>query len=410
MPPSPTAGPLPLEGTIVLDLTRHLPGPYATDLLRRLGAEVLKIEPPEGDPTRWLPPLDGDYGALFNLLNAGKRSVIVDLKTDEGKAFLHALARVADVAVESYKPGIAGNFGVDAETLQRINPRLVFCSISGYGSRSSRSGHDANFVALAGLLDLQRDRAGRPVLPAAQIGDLGGALFAALSILAALIERRTGAGGRVIDISMADAARALMPAAEALVGAAAGDRAHFFLTGALPSYSVYRTSDDQFLMVAALESHFWRAFCVAIGRPELIDLQADPEARAGVFATIRDAIASRSRAEWEAVFAQIDACVEPVLSIEEAHRRMGGPEAAHPLQQNFFSAPVPVDAPGASLDRAAEIAGFGPEQRRALQRGAAFQFRNGLRQRLASAARRVRNQQPEIRNQKSEVRKDRTES
>src|SRR5512140_3284545 len=121
---------MPLTGIRILDFTRHLPGPYATDLLRRLGAEIIKIEPPEGDPTRWVPPFAGGDGALYVLVNAGKRSVVVDLKSDPGRSFVHDLAPACDVVVESYRPGNAAEFGVDAETLRTINPRLIYCSIS----------------------------------------------------------------------------------------------------------------------------------------------------------------------------------------------------------------------------------------------------------------------------------------
>ena len=199
----------PLTDIRVLDLTRHVPGPYATDILRRLGAEVLKIEPPNGDPSRWLEPFNGDYGALFALLNKGKRSAIADLKSSEGQELVHRLSRECDVVVESYRPGQAESFRVDAETLRAFNPRIIYCSLSGFGSENPRSAHDGNFVALAGLLDLQRDHRQRPVLPATQIGDMGGALFLVVLILAAILERDKTGNGKNLDISMAAATRAI---------------------------------------------------------------------------------------------------------------------------------------------------------------------------------------------------------
>ncbi len=381
---------LPLEGIRVLDFTRHLPGPYATDLLRQLGAEVLKIEPPDGDPTRWLPPIVDDFGALFHLVNAGKESVVVDLKTDVGRRFVHRLAEACDVAVESYHPAAAANFGVDAETLTRINTRLVHCSISGYGSASPKSGHDLNFVALAGLLDLQRDPQGRPVLPSTQIGDMSGALYAALSIVAALFERQTTDSGRRIDISMADSSRAVMPTAEALYRGTNETPESFFLTGALPSYNVYATSDGGYLAVAPLEPKFWAEFCQAIGLPELIDRQYDRKASGEVRARVADMIRRKSRADWETTFETIDACVTPVLTIEEAHERFGDPMERHPIRTNFGSTAGSVGRLGAHFDKAAAVARLTEEEAAELRKTGVFDAKHGLKQYITTSVLKLR--------------------
>ncbi len=370
----------PLDGITVLDFTRHLPGPYATDLFRRLGARVLKIEPPDGDPTRWLPPFDGDFGTLFRLVNGGKESVVVDLKAAEGRAFAHRLAAACDVAVESYKPGIAAKFGIDAPTLLAINPRLVHCSISGFGGASGRSAHDLDFVALAGLLDLQRDRDGRPILPATQIGDMAGALFATIAILAALHERARTGRGRAIDLSMAAAMRAIMPTAEALYRGTSHTPETFWLTGAIPNYGVYRTRDGKYLAVAALEPQFWDAFCRAAGCPELIPKQYDEAARPEIAERLTAIVGARDRDEWERIFAGVDACVEPVLSIEEAHARFGDPIEGGPLATNFPAPKLEADALGASLNAAAALAGLDADETRALKKSRAF----APRKRLAS--------------------------
>jgi alpha-methylacyl-CoA racemase len=376
----------PLEGIKVLDFTRHLPGPYATDLLVQLGAEVLKIEPPDGDPTRWLPPIVDDYGALFHLVNGGKESIVVDLKTAEGRRFVHRLAEVCDVAVESYHPDAATRFGIDAESLTRINPRLVHCSISGFGAESPRNGHDLNFVALAGLLDLQRDRDGHPVLPSTQLGDMSGALFAALSIVAALFERHTTLSGRRIDISMADATRAIMPTAEALYRGTQETPRSFFLTGALPSYRVYETADGRHLAVATLEPKFWAQFCKAIGHPDLIDRQYDRNASDEIGERIAATIRSKTRAEWEAIFETIDACVTPVLSIDEAHARFGDPMERHPIRKNFGSPTVArASKLGASFDRASNVAGMTREEARSFRKTGAFDPKRKLRQLITTS-------------------------
>lgn len=371
---------LPLQGLLVLDFTRHLPGPYATDILRRLGARVLKIEPPDGDPTRWLPPFDREHGSLFKLINGGKESVVVDLKRDEGRAFVHRLAALADVTVESYRPGVAAKFGIDAATLRGINPRLICCSISGFGEGRERSAHDLNFVALSGLLDLQRDASGKPVLPATQIGDMSGALYAALLILAALHGRTQSGEGAALDISMAAAARAVMPTAEALYRGSHHTPETFWLTGGLPNYAVYRTRDGGYLAVAPLEPHFWKSFCEALGRPELVPLQFEASRRDEVTRTIADTIASRDRSEWEEVFAGVDACVEPVLTIEEAHRRFGDPLINGPLQTNYPTGPLAPPELGASFAAAADLARLSPDEKKRHEKSGAFSPAGKLKQ------------------------------
>ena len=381
---------LPLEGIRVLDFTRHLPGPYATDILCRLGAQVLKIEPPDGDPTRWLPPIVGDAGSLFHLVNAGKESVVVDLKSEVGRAFAQRLAGVSDVVAESYRPEAAAELGIDAGTLLAINPRLVYCSVSGYGGGDPRSGHDLNFVALAGLLDLQRDREGRPVLPSTQIGDMAGALFAALTILAALLEREKTGRGKRIGVSMSDATRAVMPTAEALYRGTHSSPSSFFLTGALPEYNVYETADGKHLAIAPLEPKFWEAFCTTIGAPQLIGRQYDVDARAEVFAQVRGAIASKTRSEWETRFADIDACVTPVLTIEESHQRFGDPISRNPLQSNFPSPRGETPKLGEHFSHAAAALGLENAESEKLRRSGHFEAKRKLQKFIASSILKLR--------------------
>jgi alpha-methylacyl-CoA racemase len=377
---------MPLRGIRVLDFSRHLPGPYATDLLVRLGAEVIKIEPPDGDPTRWLPPFQGDYGALFTLVNGGKESVVADLKSEQARAFVRQLAAGADVVVESYRPGVADRLGIGSEALRAGNERLVYCSISGYGRGSARSSHDLNFVALAGLLDLQRDANGKPVLPSTQIGDMAGALFAALAIVAALFERQTTGRGKNIDISMSDATRAFMPTAEALYRGTRQTPETFVLTGALASYNVYRASDGGYIAAAPLEPHFWELFCRTIGHPEMTAQQYDESLRHEHMQKITAAIGSRTRAEWEEVFSGIDACVEPVLTIEESHTRFGDPAERHPLRAAFGrSAMHPVAALGESLEKVAAEAGYDAKEIRRMRRSGDFSRRQGLKRFIETA-------------------------
>ena len=375
----------PLSGIRVLDFTRHLPGPYATDVLARLGAEVIKIEPPQGDPTRWLPPFDGDFGTLYALLNRGKRSVVVDLAESDGIRFVHRLASVCDVAVDSWRPGTAERYSIDPATLQGINPRLICCSISGYGRDNQRSGHDANFVALSGLLDLQRDDDGNVALPAIQLGDMGGALYAAILVLASVIERDRTGKGRILDVSMLAAARSLMPTAEALHHASPEPKRTFFLTGSFPGYDVYRTSDGRELMVAPLEPQFWERFCRAIGHAELIPLQYDESRHPEVRAAITTAIQARSLSEWETTFGEVDACVEPVLTLQEAEDRFGSWDETHPVSTNVGTHDGSIEAPGASLNEVTSEMGMDEGERKSVHKSRTFHPRKDLKQRLERA-------------------------
>lgn len=380
----------PLSGIRVLDFTRHLPGPYATDLLVRFGAEVIKIEPPHGDPARWLPPFDGDFGTLYTLLNRGKKSVVVDLGERTGLEFVHRLAKVCDVAVDSWRPGTAEKLSVDPQTLQKINPRIICCSISGYGRADSRSGHDANFAALAGLLDLQRNGAGNVALPAVQLGDVGGALYGALLIVAALFERECTERARVLDVSMLAAARSLMPTAEALHRQSPSPDRTFFLTGSFPGYDTYRTRDGRELMVAPLEPHFWERFCNAIGLPELIDDQYDEDRFPTTRERVAEAIRQRDLGEWEEVFDSIDACVEPVLTLEESVRRFGTIDETHPVSTNVGLLDGDIDEPGESLRQVIEEMKLDPDEMKSLLHDRAFHPRKDLKSRIERAVMRFR--------------------
>lgn len=375
----------PLDGIRVLDFTRHLPGPYATDLLARLGALVIKIEPQQGDPARWLPPFEGDFGTLYTLLNRGKQSVVVDLLEEEGVQFVHRLATICDVAVDSWRPGTAEKLSVDPATLQEINPRLVCCSISGYGRDNPRSGHDANFVALTGLLDLQRDHDGAVSLPAVQLGDMGGALYGALLVVASLFERERSGRGRALDVSMLAAARSLMPTAEALHHASPDPEATFFLTGSFPGYDVYRTRDGRELMVAPLEPHFWERFCRAIDREELVPAHYDAKRREETRASIADALREKDLEEWERIFAMIDACIEPVLTLEESEQRFGPSERTHPLTTNVGPLEGTIDQPGESLEAVARQAGLDDQEMKSLRRNRAFHPRKDLKRNIEQA-------------------------
>ncbi len=328
------AGAQPLEGIRVLDLTRLLPGPAATMHLADFGAEVVKIEEPgSGDYLRGLEPLATDAGGrrvnpAFEALNRGKRSVRLDLKQPAGRDAFLRLAAKADAVIESFRPGVMARLGVGWPALHAANPRLVLCSLSGYGQTgpmASSAGHDIDYCALAGILDQNR-AAGMPAIPNLQIGDLlGGALSALSSLLIALLSAQRSGRGAWVDVAMTDGllAHHFFPHAQLDAGSTPVGGATL-LSGGAPCYRLYETADGRQLAVGALELKFWRAFCAAIGLPELADRhwslgEAPGSATAARTAqSVAERIRSRTCASWESVFAAADACVAPVLTPGEA--------------------------------------------------------------------------------------------
>lgn len=324
-----------LQGVRVLDLTRWMPGPYASLTLADLGAEVIKIEEPRrGDPMRHL-LLSGPEGGseLFDLLNRDKKSVTLDLKAARGKAILLDLAGGADVLLEGFRPGVMQRLGSEYEALARENPRLIYASVSGYGQTGPnrlRAGHDLGYLAVAGLLGLTGYQEGPPVVPGVPVADLFVALWTALGVMAALLERQRSGRGRYLDISILDSITALMalPLAEWWTGGAVPQRGEMLLTGKQACYGVYETADGAYVTLAALEPHFWAAFCEAVDRREWLPRQYDPD-QSSLRAEIATLFRAQPRAHWESLFADVDCCFEPVLGLDEAfahpqvlHRRL----------------------------------------------------------------------------------------
>jgi len=312
---------MPLTGIRVLDLTRLLPGAYCTQLLADMGADVIKVEEPEsGDYMRWTPPLVDGQSALFNALNRNKRSIALDLKTDRGRGSLLRLAETAQVLVEGNRPGVMDRLGLGWSVLHARNPRLVMCSITGYGQSgpyASRAGHDLNYMAIAGGLGLNGTRDGPPIPLSVQVADIGGGgLHPAVSILAALVEVQRDGEGTWIDASMTDAAAGFM----ALVFAAhaAGERVargDQRLAGRYACYRVYECKDRRFYSVASLEPKFWRTLCAALDRPDLFDSQYSEGL--DTQRELESIFASRTRDEWEQKLSGLEVCCEPVLDVDE---------------------------------------------------------------------------------------------
>src|ERR1051325_8269833 len=242
-----------LEDVRVLDLSRMLPGPYASMMLGDLGAEIIKVEEPQaGDPTRHSPPLIGKQSAAFQQVNRNKKSIALDLKQTEARDLFLRLAETSDVILEQFRPGVVDRLGIGYEVVKRLTPRVVYGALTGFGQTGphrERSGHDMNYLALAGVLGLTTDERGRPVIPGVQIADLAGGMVAAFAILAALIARQRTGRGQYVDVSMFDVMLAMLaiPAAHHFAGKTIEVGGKYVLNGAYPFYNVYETSDGQYM-------------------------------------------------------------------------------------------------------------------------------------------------------------------
>jgi len=362
-----------LLGLRVLDLTRYIPGPYCTQLLGGLGADVVKVEEPfVGDPTRAVPPPLGEDSAAHAALNRDKRSIAVDLRQAEGAGVVRRLAAASDVLVEAYRPGVLERAGLGPTALLAANPRLVYCSLSGFGQDGplrSRAGHDITYLAATGFLGTNRGADGRPVLPLTQLADMAGALVAATAILAALHARQRTGRGQHVDASMFDAARALMtlPAARRSAGGGLANE----LSGAYACYNVYRCRDGRFVAVGALEPKFWERLCAALERPALARTQWDERRQAELIAELSSVFATRDRDDWAERLAPHDCCVEAVLDLDEAaasaHARAR--EAGGPLRLSDTPAAAGRPAPGLGqhTDEVLAAAGYSASEIEALR-------------------------------------------
>ena len=337
----------PLTSLKVLDFSALLPGPFGTLILADLGADVLRVESPtRPDMVRMLPPMDDNISAVHGYLNRSKRSVAVDLKKAEGVDVIKRLVKDYDIVVEQFRPGVMTRLGVGYEQLREINPGLIYCAITGYGQDGpyrDRAGHDLNYLSIAGMTSYNGRQQSGPAPMAFQVADIaGGSCHAVMAILAAVIHRQQTGEGQFIDISMTDAAFALhgLTAPNALVAGEEPALERTQLNGGT-FYDCYETSDGRWFSVGGLEPQFFMQFCQAIGRPDLAGkgLAMAPEIVDEVKAGIRDAMKQKTFAEWQAIFADIDSCTEPVLTLGEA--------MAHPqIQARNMVVEVPTPAGG----------------------------------------------------------------
>jgi crotonobetainyl-CoA:carnitine CoA-transferase CaiB-like acyl-CoA transferase len=317
---------LPLEGIRVLDLTRLLPGPYCSLLLADYGADVIKVEDPKsGDYSRWYEPkVNDDQSAMFISLNRNKRSITLDLKDEKDKEAFISLIKTADVLIESFRPGVMDRLGLGFEELKVHNPKLIYCAITGYGQSgpyAKEAGHDINFLSYSGLLHLQGAPNEKPLIPSVQISDIGGgALMAAIGILLAIIDAKKSNTGQFVDISMLDGALSWMHTIlpNYWTSGELPNRGELTLNGGKACYEIYRTKDNRYISVGALEYKFWKSFCKVIDKEELIEQLDEPlEQQRLMKQEVQEVIHQKTLEEWLELFEGIDACVSPVLTPEE---------------------------------------------------------------------------------------------
>lgn len=313
-----------LNDVTIVDFTRLLPGPLATQMLADLGAKILKIESEDTpDYLRFFPPQHVETSAYFKALNYNKQIVRLNYKTKQGQSEIYDLIKSATIVVEQFRPGVMKNYHLDYETLCKINPRIIYVSISGYGQKSVRAheaGHDLNYLALSGLLSITGTPE-KPIIPGMQIADVaGGSYMAVNACLAALCHLKNTGEGQYIDVAMTDSILPLMTLQYAQFQAENEvlRRGSFELAGSQPNYNVYCCSDQQWVALGALEFKFWKNFCEAVQQPSWIDNCFLPEEeKQHFFIEIKAFFQSKPRAYWLEIAAKHDVCLSPILQLNE---------------------------------------------------------------------------------------------
>ncbi|MGA9225111.1 MAG: CaiB/BaiF CoA-transferase family protein, partial [Mesobacillus sp.] len=305
-----------LNGIKIIDFTNYIPGPFATMRLAELGAEVIKVEAPEGDPAR-----NTGYGYVFTAHNRGKKSIVINLKHGEGRQIALGLLADADAVVESFRPGVMEKLGLGYETVSYINPRIVYCSITGYGNSGPMSqlgSHDLNYMSLSGALAQLKESSGKPVQPTNTIADYIGGMAASERILAGLVARGSTGEGSYHCISIADSMASLM-ANHVLIEKETGyQNGVSVLNGTVIGYGLYETKDERYISLGALEPKFWNNFCQAVGREDWLPAHySKPDETNRVYREIVDLFKSKSLSEWTEFGMKVDCCLAPVLEAGE---------------------------------------------------------------------------------------------
>jgi crotonobetainyl-CoA:carnitine CoA-transferase CaiB-like acyl-CoA transferase len=337
---------LALEGIKVIDLSRTVPGPYCTMMLADMGAEVIKVE----DPGYTLGMIqDQQKHAAYDYLSRNKKSIALNLKSAEAKKIYYKLVTNADVVMEAFRPGVAKRLGVDYQTVSKLNPKIVYCSLTGFGQDGpyrDLPGHDPNYTSIGGAVGLTGDHKGNPVIIRAALGDIGSALHAVIGILLALMARYKTGKGQFIDISATDSVLPFLTVS----------LLRYFRDGFIPkrgwpslSINVWQTKDGKYISTGLIEPHFWERFCRAIGREDLIPYHhAKGEKLHEVYGIIKETILTKTRDEWFRIMKEADTCVSPVLELDEVindpqfqHREMF-PEFEHPTQGKIRQLGMPI--------------------------------------------------------------------
>ena len=331
----------PLQGIKVLDLSRLLPGPYASLILADLGAQVDKIEDAQGgDYLRHMPPMIEDQSGMFLAINRNKRSATLDLKQPAAKDALLRLVKIYDVFFDQFRPGVLDRLGLGHAKLLEVNPRLVICALTGYGQDgplAKRAGHDLNYLARAGLLGFMGPTDGPPTPPGFQVADIGGALWSVIGILAALAQRDKTGKGSVVDISMTESSMGFAAASFGMMAAKAEPaRGNDALTGGLAGYGTYATKDGKFVSLGALEPKFWTAFASAVGLETDMSVFLVGPHQDALKAKVAAIFLTKTRDEWAALGATLDCCLEPVLEPREL-----ATDPQHAARSVFFDMPSP---------------------------------------------------------------------
>ena len=346
----------PLSGVRIIDLTRLYPGPFGTQMLGDFGAEVIKVEDKNSpDYVRFFPPKFKEEGAGYIAVNRNKKSFVLDLRSDAGKELFFKLVEKADVVVEQYRPGVLVKMGLDYEKAKKVNPRIIYCSITGFGQTGPYAdipGHDLNYMGLAGISDIIGPKNGAPVVPGIQVADVaGGGLMSVIGILSALIARQTTGKGQHVDVSMFDGILPFMGMMFANLKAGGGlpDRGNTFLSGALVCYDIYRTKDNRYMTMGALEYKFWKRFCELVDKPEWTDKQFVTGAEyEKIHGEITELFGSKTMKEWVDILRGEESMCDAILTIDEVENdphaiaRKMIVEMDHPTEGKIKAIGIPV--------------------------------------------------------------------
>ena len=350
-----------LEGLRVVDFSQYIPGPYATLLLAQLGAEVVKVERPGGESMRSVGPMDSDgVSAFYKTVNGDKSIVELNLKDARDRATFDVLLEHADVLVESFRPGVVERLGFGPEDLRKRYPRLIVCSISGFGQNGPyrlRPGHDINYLAFSGML-AGTGTSDTPVAPSPPVSDYASGIQAVATVLAAVVSRYKTNQGVYVDVGMADTVLAWQSSALSNLTRKGYplERGEGVETGAMADYGIYRTADARFITLGAQEPHFWENFCNAVNRPEWIDRHRDPVPQRDLIAEVAALFAAQPLAHWRRVLDDAECCFEavwehgeladhPQVSARKMVRREDWPDA---LMQTSFPAWIDGEPPASS--------------------------------------------------------------